>query len=176
MDYRHRENTIRCRERAWSSLGALPGNEARAVERLLDSLHELPLDRWCAAAIVSSMSARYEEAQSAVFTTISNHELALTAWLIRDMVETAAHSAERLAVRKSLRIRRAFASARVAAEWATLATAVRPWILPVYHDALLEPFERVGVRPVTMTPTAPFRRRVERFAADPPLLLPEREA
>ena len=177
MDSQHRLHTFRSRGRAWSSLGALFDDESRSVERFLDALQELSLDGWCAAVAIACANARYTDAQIAVSAAIAKHDLALTAWFIRDMVETAIHGAKLLAVRRPPRTRRALASARAAAEWAALATAVRPRLQPIHHDVLCEPFERVGARSIMRTPaTALFHRRVEGFAGDRLSRLPELEA
>jgi hypothetical protein len=175
MDSQHRLHTFRSRGHAWSSLGALPDSESRSVERFLDALQELSLDGWCTAAAIARTSARYDDAQHAVSAAIAKHELAVTAWFVRDLVETAIHGAQMLAVRRSSHTRRALASARAAAEWAALATAVRPRLQRLHHDVLCEPFERVGVRSIMRAP-ALFHRRVEGFAGDRPSRLPELEA
>jgi hypothetical protein len=123
-------------------LNGVPDRSARRLEQWLDVLAELTADEWIDIADrarsrdargVSSACARVELA-------ISAHELEVTAWFIRDLVETAVLRAHPLTLARSRRVRSQLAIARSATAWAALAHATAQWLAPSDHDLLLAPF------------------------------------
>lgn len=134
--------------RALWALKGLPDTTAHNLERWIDALATLPIDAWLRAGnrcvqrdhtalTITRACGRVEKA-------IAAHELAVTAWFIRDMVETATWRVRRAAVRRPSRVRAELAVARMAAEWAALAIATQSWLDAADLDALLGPFERPG--------------------------------
>ncbi|HVX41041.1 MAG TPA: hypothetical protein VHB25_15845 [Gemmatimonadaceae bacterium] len=122
----------------------IPAPRARAVERWLEHLAELPLAEWLAAsrAMAGCDHHGVRGARTRVNDEIDDRQLALTAWCIRDHVATCAH-AQTLAARAARRaVRREFAVARGAAEWAALAIALEEWIPSDDHELLCRPFAR----------------------------------
>lgn len=128
------------------ALSALPQSTARGLERWLDALATLSLDEWmrigdrCLQRDESTLAmaracARIEKA-------ISAHDLAVTAWLVRDVVETATYHVRRQGACRSRRARSQLAVARMAAESAALAMAAQPFIAATDLDLLCAPFER----------------------------------
>jgi hypothetical protein len=125
-------------------LDGLPNESAFALERWLDALAELPLDRWIAAgrACARDMSGYRQHAARALLEAIvADQQIELTAWFIRDMVKTAAHATAIAASRANHSVRRDFAAARAAADWAALAIATQTWIPCADRDALCAPFD-----------------------------------
>jgi hypothetical protein len=136
----------RAAERTCWALSGLPECAARGLERWLDSLDELTLAEWTrigeqctkrdqAMLAMTRACARVEKA-------IAAHELGVTAWLLRDMVETATSRVRQHAARRSRRVRSQIAVARMAAEWAALAMMTRQFIAAADLDTFCAPFER----------------------------------
>lgn len=134
-------------ENALEALDGLPAESATALERWLDALAELPLDRWIAVgrAYARDRSSRQRAATSSALleAIVADQQLELTAWFIGDMVQTAAHAAATAASRSRRSVRRDFASARSAADWAALAIATEAWLPRVDRDVLCAPFDAV---------------------------------
>lgn len=137
------------------ALSALPELTARGLDRWLESLAELTLDDWMRIGdqclgrdndtlAVTRACARVEKA-------IDEHELAVTAWLIRDVVETATCHVRRAAARGGRRAHARLVVARMAAEWAALALATQRWLSASDLDALCAPFERARPREESAT-------------------------
>jgi hypothetical protein len=133
------------------ALNGLPESTARGLEQWLDSLGGLSLDEWMRVGegclqrehsmlAMTRACARVEKA-------IAAHELGVTAWLVRDLVETATHHVRRQGARRSRRTRSQLAVARMAAEWAALAMATQQFIGAADLDALCAPFERPVKQP-----------------------------
>lgn len=132
---------------ALQALDGLPVESAVALERWLDALADLPLDRWIAVgrACAHHASDRRQRTTSTALldAIVADQRLELTAWFIGDMVQTAAHAAAIAASRAGRFKRRDFAAARSAADWAALAMAAQAWLPRVDRDALCAPFDTV---------------------------------
>jgi hypothetical protein len=134
------------RQSAFQALDGLPTESACAIERWLDALAELPVDRWIAIGrALRDVSDRRRRATSIALleAIIADRGLELTAWYIGDMVETTAYGAATAASRAGRPTRRDFAAARSAADWAALAIATQPWLPRVDRDTLCAPFAAV---------------------------------
>jgi hypothetical protein len=129
------------------ALDGLPVEAASEVEQWLDALAQLPPEHWFAVgrACASDVSGRRRRATARALleAIVADQRIALTAWFIRDMVQTAAHSAAGAASRARPSARRDFATARSAAAWATLAIATQAWLPCVDRQALCAPFDAV---------------------------------
>lgn len=134
-------------QNALQALDGLPAESAVALERWLDALAELPLDRWIAVgrACAHHTSDRQQRMTSSALleAVVADQQLELTAWFVGDMVQTAAHAATTAASRTRRSTRRDFAAARSAADWAALAMATQAWLPRVDRDALCAPFDAV---------------------------------
>ena len=130
--------------RALWVLNGLPHATARDLEQWLDEIGEFPLDAWlrvaerCIAAdqgslLMTRACARVERA-------IADQGLEFTAWLVRDLVETATHQVRHTARRQPRQVRARLTVARIAAEWAGLAKACQPWLSPDDSAMLCAPF------------------------------------
>jgi hypothetical protein len=132
---------------AVSALDGLPNESASALESWLDALAEWPLDRWIAVgrACARDVSGHQQSvtARALLEAIVADQQLELTAWFIGDMVKTAAYSAATAASRASQSVRRDFAIARLAADWAALAIATQTWLPRADRDALCAPFDEV---------------------------------
>lgn len=132
---------------ALRTLDGLPDESASALEAWLDTLAELPFDRWLAVgrACAGDVSGyrRRVAARALLEAIVADQQLELTVWFIRDMVKTAAHTAAITASRASRSDRRALATARSAADWAALAIATQTWLPCADRDALCAPFDAV---------------------------------
>jgi hypothetical protein len=133
------------RRTSWA-LSGLPESTARGLERWLDSLGELTLAEWTrigeqcmtrdqAMLAMTRACTRVEKA-------IATQELGVTAWLVRDMVETATFRVRQHAARRPRRVRSQIAVARMAAEWAALAIMTQQFIGATDLDTFCAPFER----------------------------------
>ncbi|HTI63786.1 MAG TPA: hypothetical protein VL524_09740 [Gemmatimonadaceae bacterium] len=125
-------------------LNSLPQEAAGDVEQWLDALAGLSLDAWL--RIADRCSAPHQaplpltHACRRVERIIADQGLEFTAWLVRDFVETATYPARLAATRRPRGVRARVAVARMAAEWAALAKACRPWLSSDDHDLLCAPF------------------------------------
>ena len=125
-------------------LNGLPPTTAGDVERWLDRLAQLSLDEWlriadrCSGAHQAPLPL--SRACRRVERIIAGQGLEFTAWLVRDVVETATYHVRLAATRRPRGVRARVAVARMAAEWAALAKACRPWLSPEEHDLLCAPF------------------------------------
>jgi len=122
----------------FQALDGLPAESACALERWLDALADLPVDRWIAVGrAFRDVSDRRENATSCALleAIVADQQLELTAWYIGDMVKTTS--------RATRATRRDFAAARSAADWAALAIATQTWLPRVDRDTLCTPFTAV---------------------------------
>lgn len=130
--------------RALWALNGLPHAAARDLEQWLDEIAELPLDAWlrvadrCTAADQASLLMA--RACTRVERAIADQGLEFTAWLVRDLVETATHHVRHTASRQPRQMRARLTVARKAAEWAALAKACQPWLSPDDNVLLSAPF------------------------------------
>lgn len=128
-------------------LDGLPPESACALESWVDALAELPLDYWIAVgrACPRDLHSRQQRAAARALleAIIAHRQIEVTAWLIGDMVQTAAYAATTAASRARRSERRDFAAARSAADWAALAIAAQAWLPRVDRDALCAPFDTV---------------------------------
>ena len=122
------------------ALNGLPPATVFDVEDWLDSLAELPLDGWlriaerCAVSDQSSLPAT--RACQRIERLITDNGLEFTAWVVRDLVETATFPVRQAAGERPRIVRARLSVARMAAEWAALAKMCRPWLAPADHDLL----------------------------------------
>jgi len=126
------------------ALNGLPEDGARDLEQWLDTLRELPLEEWihigerCASHEHASLAAM--RACARLERAIAEHELDVTGWLVRDLVETATYHVRREMSHQPRRVRHQLVAARRAAEWAALAMACGAWLQPEDHNLLRAPF------------------------------------
>ena len=116
---------------------------------LLDRLEAMPYDDWRAlgrrAAACASDAAR-TAAAAALAQALERRRLGVTAWLVRDAVATAVHTApgRPRSTAGTLADARLLATARDAAALAVLAQLARPWLRCAKVAALLTPLKRVS--------------------------------
>lgn len=132
-------------------LNGLPHTIARELEQWLDALGELPLEEWV------RIGERFASHEHGFVTTtracrrvekaIDQQKLEVTAWLVRDLVETATYPVQRELARRPRRVRAQFALARMAAEWTALAMACQASLQPADREVLCAPFTAVPSRP-----------------------------
>ena len=136
----------------WELAGAA-GCDAEACARVLDALDALPRESWLAlgrrVAADDRAAGDRAAALAALEAIVSARRLAVTAWLVGDAVETAAHLApcavastggRRSSSRPDTVEERALLiAARQAAAGGALAYLVRPWLAPALVTALLAP-------------------------------------
>lgn len=133
-------------QNAVQALDGLPAESACALERWLDALAALPVDRWIAVgrALRDMPDRRARATSSALLEAIlADRRLELTAWYIGDLVQTTAYGAAAAASRAGRSTRRDFAAALSAADWAALAIATQTWLPRVDRDTLCAPFAAV---------------------------------
>lgn len=148
MTYKHaqpmRALTADAQPQGLWTLQGLPPASAQRLERWLDTLATIPLAEWI------RIGERCFSRDGALLTTtvacahveraIEEHELQVTAWLVRDLVETTVFGIRQAAARGPRRIRAQIAIARMAAEWAALAIATEAWITEADRDVLCGAF------------------------------------
>ncbi len=125
------------------ALGTLPDSSAQRLEAWLDMLGELTLADWADIGRVCEdpgVLAAMTRGCKAVESVVADRELDVTAWLVRDHVETVTHAIRVAAARQPRRRRARLAVARMAAEWAALSMAMDAWLAPADRDALRAPF------------------------------------
>lgn len=133
------------------ALNGLPHTIARELEQWLDALGELPLEEWI--RIGERCASREHEfvtttrACRRVEKAIDQQKLEVTAWLVRDLVETATDHVRRDMARRPRRVRAQLAVARMAAEWAALAMACQASLQPADREVLSVPFAAVPSPP-----------------------------
>jgi hypothetical protein len=127
-------------------LSGVPERSARRLEQWLDSLADLTVDEWIDIAHHSSIRDARDLASACarVDRAIVAHELEVTAWFIRDLVETAVQPGRSPTLRRSRHARSQLAVARSAAEWAALALAMEHWLAPSDRALLWAPFAEAG--------------------------------
>ena len=125
-------------------LNGLPHTIARELEQWLDAVGELPLEEWVR---IGERFASHEHgfvtttrACRRVAKAIDQQKLEVTAWLVRDLVETATYHVQREMARRPRRVRAQLAVARMAAEWAALAIACQAPLQSAEREVLCAPF------------------------------------
>ncbi|GLC25241.1 hypothetical protein [Roseisolibacter agri] len=124
----------------------LASSDATAAARcatFLDRLERLSHDEWLAIGRRAATPARdATDAADALDAAVAAHRLGVTAWLVRDVVHTAAHLAS--GARSGDGSGGAtWVAARDAAVRAALAQLVRARLARAQHAALLAPFTRL---------------------------------
>jgi len=133
------------------ALAGLSDGAAHQLEQWLDGLCNLTLDEWCAigraCARQRATNADEGAALDALDDVIQRQRLALTAWYVRDLVNTAAYAARREAEHTSRARRRELSAAIAAAERAALAIALHPSLGAADSARLRGPFALGGEPP-----------------------------
>jgi hypothetical protein len=140
----------RAREsRSLWALNGLPRATARELEQWLDALRDVPLEAWirigdrCASREYDLTTTR---ACRRVDRAVAEQELEVSAWLVRDLVETATDHLRHESSGRPRSVRAQIAVGRMAAEWAALAIACQTWLQPADRDLLCAPFARPARR------------------------------
>jgi hypothetical protein len=158
-------------DRAFSPLFGLPRRSAHALERWLDALHAFSCDDWIAIARSADAlsAANCDNARKAISEAITRHRLHLTAWFIRDMVDTAACVMTLNGAGATRRSRHQFAQGRMHAEWAALAIATQCWLSPRDYDVLCCPFSNAELLSLNDSTTRVRRQAAPSAVGDRPL-------
>lgn len=110
----------------------------------LERLAVLRLSEWLevgrSALVGGDRLASRATVRAHMLATITDHDLGLAAWYVRDAVETLAFLASHAALCLSRSDRPLFITARRAAEDAALAELVRAHLSASDHEVLLSPF------------------------------------
>jgi hypothetical protein len=114
-------------------LHAADGCDTAACAAFLDALEAWPRDAWLA---LGRRAASARQAPDALDAVVAARALAVTAWLVRDVVATAAA----IACGSERDAAPAVGAARAAAERAALACLLRPWLARDDYLALTAPF------------------------------------
>lgn len=112
-----------CAARRWE-LAIVPAEDAARCAAVLDELEGWSRADWLAAGRRALASADAPDALAALEALLARRGLGVTAWLVREAVETAAQQA--LGGHASGAEQASLAAARRAATWAALAQLVRP--------------------------------------------------
>ena len=131
-------------------LNGLPAPTAREVESWIEQVGDLPLDSWIRIADRCSTADQptlvLTRACKRIERVIADQGLQFTAWLVRDLVDGATHRVRLETARQPRRLRARLSMARMAAEWAALAKACRPWLSAEDHDLLCAAFDEPSAR------------------------------
>jgi hypothetical protein len=131
-------------------LNGLPHPTGREVEQWIDALAEFSLDEWIRVAArcagVEYATLPMTRACRRIERVVAEQGLEFTAWLVRDLVDSATYPVRRAAMRQPRRMRARIAVARMAAEWTALAKTCRPWLSPSDHDLVCAPFAEQSAR------------------------------
>jgi hypothetical protein len=124
-------------------LGDLDPAAARDLEQWLDDVARLPVQAWFRIADRCGAPDRprlaVECACARLECIIAANRLELTAWLVRDLVDSTLFRIAHPGPRPSRADRARLCVARVAVERAALAIACRPWLPPSDVDLLCAP-------------------------------------
>ena len=123
-----------------------------AVNAFADRLADLPASAWLAVGRSAMANGSFYELRATPFAileaTINDRGLAVTAWHVRDAIDTSAYYASAPMRRSKSAERRVFAAAHAAAEEAALAILARPFLPSEDFDVLCAPFANlVGAAP-----------------------------
>lgn len=131
-------------------LNGLPHAAARDVEQWLEHIGQLSVDEWLRIAercdSIDRAPLATTRACRRIERIIATEGLEFTAWLVRDLVESATHTVRHAASRQPRQVRARISVARVAAEWAALAKACQQWLSPAELDLLCGPFAEPSLR------------------------------
>ena len=137
------------------TLDGVPVASARRLECWLDALATIPMTEWI------RVGERCIHSRDALLTTtvacshiervVDAQGLHVTAWLVRDMVETTVFDIRQQAAHAPRRVRAHIAIARMAAEWAALAIATEAWIPRADLETMCAMFESIVSAPVDST-------------------------
>ncbi len=129
-----------------------------AVLEFIDALTELPGETWLAIGrAIREHPDRLSELSSAraiLDVTIADRHLALSAWHVKDAIETLAFVAGRDLGNISARDRRFFDETHAAAEEAALAVLARPYLADADFAVLYAPFAHQLPAPAPDTASA----------------------
>ena len=129
-----------------ASVASLTADDVPALDRVnafVDRLAELPARAWIEigrARMSTPADDRHGIAFALLEATIGAHEMGVTAWYVRDAVETAAFLAASAMPRWTREERRAFVAAQGAAEDAALALLARSYLAQADFDLLFASF------------------------------------
>ena len=118
----------------------LSGPNPIETDAFLAMLAELPIAEWPAPA---SARTAHETALALLDAVLADRQLGVSAWYVRDQVETSAFVASRGRGERTCVPR----AARKLAEAAALALLVRPLLPAADFATLYGPFARVGLTP-----------------------------
>jgi hypothetical protein len=114
------------------------------VDTFADEMSALPVEKWLEVGrtLVADEAAasRRATAIAALEATIDRRGLGVTAWYVRDAVDTGAYLASHAVPRWTSADRRIFAAAHGAAEDAALALLARDHVAPADFEVLFAPF------------------------------------
>jgi hypothetical protein len=168
------------RQELFSVFFGLPQHSADALERWLDSLYLLSRNDWLAIGRSDGIRAiphsERDIACNAVSAAIADRGLQLTAWFVRDVIETAAWYAVSIGASASRTSGRfgQLDEARSHAEWAALAIATRSWLADGNFRLLYGPFNNAQIVPLTSSTIFARRQAILSTAGDQPSLSPAR--
>ena len=142
------------RDSRWA-LAAADGCDVARCDAFLAAAERWPRDVWLAIGRAAGESPRASDADRSVAALVSGRGLHVTAWLVRDLIETSAAMAgganSRRARRTSLAPaeHRILAAAREVVAQAALAHLLRPWLTADVYAALTTP---AAVVPIPRSP------------------------
>ena len=115
---------------AWM-LDDLPVPSAQRLDQWLDALAALPMTEWTRIGdrcLDGDWALATSRARSHIERAIEMHQLHVSAWIVRDLVQTAVFDVRHQTLRAPRSIQRRTAVAVAAAEWAALAIAMEAWL------------------------------------------------
>jgi hypothetical protein len=137
-------------------MAGVDADDAARCEAFLDRLERLSRAEWLEtgrrvlARSAGGSEPSVQQAADALDAVIAERQLGVTAWLVRDAIETVAHVAScagdpaegrrHPAPPCTKSERTSLKAARVAAERAVLAHLARPWLARAAYLALVNPF------------------------------------